>query len=296
MKLTYRPTEERDLPECVRLVQHGPAPPGAADRLLHVWCALRTRDALNSAVMEDQERPAGRRLVHFGASVFVTDDFAREVRARPRPCLSDVVLDRILAGHSPVLDAPAIRHANTGGGLNVFVLHVGMAAALDPDERQAVLARAPDTFFLVHQGFRLKEILLQYEDEGPQRFAEAGGFQWRDRASGLLGLTREEARARPGAYAGRLFAYEPPRLGFGAREQQILQRALLGETDAETAEALHLATDTVKARWRGIYGRVAERAPELLPQGEGADLKRGAEKRRHLLHYLRHHPEELRPV
>ena len=296
MKLTYRPTEERDLPECVRLVQHGVPPPGAADRLLHAWRALWAQGALNSAVMEDQERANGERLMHFGCSVFVTDDFVREARARPRPCLCDVVLDRLQAGRPPVLDANAIRRANAGGGLNVFVLHVGTAPGLTPDERQTVLSRAPDTFFLVHQGYHLKEILLQYEDDGPQRFAEGGGFQWRDRASGLLGLTREEALARPGAYVSRLFAYETPRLGFGAREQQLLQRALLDETDAEIARALHLAPDTVKARWRAIYERVVTHAPELLPEGEGGDLKRGAEKRRHLLHYLRHHPEELRPI
>ena len=82
---------------------------------------------------------------------------------------------------------------------------------------------------------------------------------------------------------------------FRAREQQLLQRALLGETDTEIADVLGLAPDTVKARWRTIYERVSEHAPELLPQ-EAGDLKRGAEKRRRLLHYLRHHPEELRPM
>ena len=246
--------------------------------------------------MEDQERPAGERLVHFGASAFVSDDFIREARARPHPCLSDLVYQRLLAGRSPILDGKAVRRANAGGGLTVFVLHAGLADGLSPGERLSVFVRAPDTFFLVHEGYQLKEILLQFSDPEEHRFVEAAGFVWRHRATGLQGLTRAEAQAQPGTYAARLFAHEPPRLRFRPREQQQLQRALRGETDAEIAAALGLAPDTVKARWRSVYERLAERAPELLPDGGFAERKRGAEKRRHLLAYLRHHPEELRPV
>ena len=59
------------------------------------------RAGFNSAVMEDHERPQGERLVHFGASVFVTDEFVQEVREFPRPGLSDIILDRFHAGRSP---------------------------------------------------------------------------------------------------------------------------------------------------------------------------------------------------
>ena len=210
MKLIYRPTEERDLSECVCLVLHGLSTERGANRLFEVWRSLRQQGAFNSAVMEDQERPLGERLVHFGASVFVTDEFVQEARTHPQPCLSEVVLDRSLAGQSPTLDAAAIRRANTGNGLNVFVLHTGIAAHLRPDERQAIIARGPDTFFLVHQGFSLKEILLQFPDTEDQQFAMASGFQVRSQAMGLFGLTRAEAHASPGAYASRLFLCEPP--------------------------------------------------------------------------------------
>ncbi len=295
MKLIYRPTEDRDLPECVPLVQHGLTPPGASARLLAAWRTLRARGAFNSAVMEDQDRAAGRRLVHFGCSVFITDEFVGEARARPHPCLSDLVLDRVAAGRSPVLDVAGVRRANTGDGLSVLVLHVGEAGDLSPAERLAVTARNPDTFFLVHQGFRLKEILMQLPDAAPQQFVLAGGFVWRHPETGLLGLTLAEAEAKPGTHAARLFAHEPPRLGLHPRDQELLQRALLGETDSEIADALGLAPNTVKARWRSVYDRVAERSPDLLPQVEPPDQRRGLEKRRRLLHYLRHHPEEMRP-
>jgi hypothetical protein len=53
----------------------------------------------------------------------------------------------------------------------------------------------------------------------------------------------------------------------------------------------------VKARWRTIYDRVGEVASDLLPVAadDGASGRRGPEKRRRLLEYLRQHPEELRP-
>ena len=295
MKLIYRPTEERDLAECLRLTQQATPPIYPAERLLHAWHVLRHQGAFNSAVMEDQERPAGRRLVHFGASVFVTDQFLREVRANPRPGLATVIVEMVLADRSPVLEASAIRHGNAGSGLNVFVLHTHLAADLRPEEHQAVTARGPDTFFLVHQGYCIKEVLMQMPDTLHKQFLIASGFRRRDESASLFGLTDAEAQAVPGTYAARLFACERPRLRLRTRDQQLLQRALLGETDTGIAAALQLAPDTIKARWRAIYERVAELAPELLPDGT-ADMKRGAEKRRHLLHYLRHHPEELRPL
>jgi hypothetical protein len=54
----------------------------------------------------------------------------------------------------------------------------------------------------------------------------------------------------------------------------------------------------VKKRWHAIYERVADVDSELLPPSiaYGADASsRGAERRRHLLNYLRQHLEELRP-
>jgi hypothetical protein len=54
----------------------------------------------------------------------------------------------------------------------------------------------------------------------------------------------------------------------------------------------------VKKRWQAIYERVGDVDRELLlpPVAHGPNITaRGAERRRRLLHYLRQHPEELRP-
>lgn len=54
----------------------------------------------------------------------------------------------------------------------------------------------------------------------------------------------------------------------------------------------------MKKHWRNVYSRAAHALPQELPvsPAEDVDVKRGKEKKRHLLEYLRSHMEELRPV
>ena len=74
-------------------------------------------------------------------------------------------------------------------------------------------------------------------------------------------------------------------------------RALLNESDSEIASAMTISLDAVKKTWRRAYDRVAVAAPSLLGKATAAaSNRRGTEKRRHLLEYLRDHLEELRPT
>ena len=114
----------------------------------------------------------------------------------------------------------------------------------------------------------------------------------------LLGLTEEEAFTRCGCQISSLFAHSSPRFHFNHSEQELLRHALMGKTCEELAGSLFISPWTVKKRWHAIYERVADVDPELLgaPVANGLHATtRGAEHRRHLLHYLRQHPEELRP-
>jgi len=72
-----------------------------------------------------------------------------------------------------------------------------------------------------------------------------------------------------------------------------------GGTDRELAEELNVSVSTIKKMWLSVYRRVAANLPELDPNHsppDGATIRRGAEKKRYLLAYLRKHLEELRPV
>jgi hypothetical protein len=115
----------------------------------------------------------------------------------------------------------------------------------------------------------------------------------------IVGTTRDIARARQSNWVDALFHYRPPQVGFSRAEQQLLLRAFRNEagTDEELAAALKVSMPTVKKMWLSIYRRAAG-LPELAPDGgePGHDpARRGKEKRRRLLAYLRDHPEELRP-
>jgi hypothetical protein len=78
----------------------------------------------------------------------------------------------------------------------------------------------------------------------------------------------------------------------------MLSAALTGETDEQLARSLAAAVPTIKKMWASCYRRIAERIPDLFLDHLREDCReqRGKEKRRHLLAYLREHPEELRPV
>jgi len=90
--------------------------------------------------------------------------------------------------------------------------------------------------------------------------------------------------------------FQPPRCGFTAREQHGLLLALDGKTDEGIARALGISNSSAKRLFRSIHEK-AERVLSMEDIG-GIPLKpgsRGAEVRRHLLNFVRQHPNELRP-
>jgi DNA-binding CsgD family transcriptional regulator len=113
----------------------------------------------------------------------------------------------------------------------------------------------------------------------------------------LFGLTRGEALRRPGTNASLFFLYQEPIFGFTSAQQELLGLVLRGQSDADAAHALDISPSTVKKHWEAILERVARIQPDWLPPESTTDEgKRGVEKRRHLLSYLRQHLEELRPI
>ena len=303
MDLAYRPMGAADVESCLCLVEDEYADhPGVFPHAAGVCRRLLAAQRLNSMVLEDRSRPPGQRLAAFGLSVFVSPEFlAGVVRdAHPNPAALVVVLTR--RGDSPILSLDEIRRANSGAGLSLLVLHYAEdVRRLTPEVWEAVRARQPETFLYVHAGYRLREMVREVRDAGQILSMQESGFYVRSERPGrsLLGITREEAQERPGCYAAAIFRYTPPCFYFKPHEQELLGRALLDETDEEIAAALGLSPSAVKKRWAAIYDRAAAVAPALFsepPAEARPQPRRGQEKRRPLLRYLRQHPEELRPA
>ena len=303
MDLAYRPMGAADVEPCLCLVEGEYADhPGVFPHAAGTCRRLLAEGRLNSMVLEDRSRPPGERFAAFGLTAFVSPEFlAGLVReAHPDPAALVVALTR--RGESPVLSLDAIRRANSGAGLSLLVLHYAEdVQRLMPAVLESVRQQQPETFLYVHAGYNLREVVREVRNAGQIPSLQGSGFQIRAERDGrwLVGITREEAQERPGCYAAAIFRYVPPRFYFKPHEQELLQRALLDEADGEIAAALNLSPSAVKKRWAAIYDRASAVAPALFsepPHEARPEARRGQEKRRPLLRYLRQHPEELRPA
>jgi DNA-binding transcriptional ArsR family regulator len=319
VSLRYRQMGPEDVPRCVSVVAAhpviGPRYGKAITDLSAAWLRLLDSEAKSTVVFEELQ-DARVRILGVGVSVFVNDDFMREVKTPPLFWIGPELARRIARGNSPLLTGRALRDANTRGGLNLLTWE----GCIRPEDakRAETYNRMILAFMEEHRGFLWKEIIgaQAHSAETVRSMLKSGGAlfdpakkSWVDSYERdlqefiakphLIGLDRETALSRPGSWVGGLFDYEPPRCGFSHGEQRLLSSALGGETDEQLARALGISRSAIKKTWRSIYDRVARCLPELV-QGESrldtSMLERGKEKKHRLLGYLREHTEELRPV
>jgi hypothetical protein len=281
-----------------------------------MWHTLLSKGALKVFLVEDRARPLGSRIVSFNAIVFVTNKFCSEARSKLPPYLSIQLTRRYLLHQLPVLNREQVARANARDGVNVVMCFEGWAQdGIWPEQFLVIREKQNEAFHLALRGYRIKEFLADpIESEMSQWMLDAGAHLRRDysnyfrkhplpvpksrRRPWLVGLTKEEAFAHPGSNIAALFIYAPPRFHFSRSQQMLLQHALMGETCETLAASLSISPWTVKKRWQAIYDRVTDVDSELLPPPIAYGVRassRGAERRRHLLNYLRQHLEELRP-
>jgi hypothetical protein len=312
MNLRYRSFEPRDTAACLRLLEpYREYSPQVRAALPTFWKRLHDEQAMIGVVVEDCEPERTPAIVGFGADVAVTNEYMAVARAGCEPGLADRLIRHELHDKgSPILRRSAIGQANAGGGLNVIVVHAATPTSLPAESIRAIRFNMPQGFIWAHRGYRLKEVLREvWNDE--REWDQAWGRLRSDfsdfyRKKGLsiprerpylYGITPEEALANAASVGATLFLYSPPRCQFSKRAQELLARAMEGETDVALARALHVSLSAVKMRWRAIYERVEAVAPDLLPTAAShvAESSRGIEKRRRIIEYVRSHPEELRP-
>jgi hypothetical protein len=318
MHLSFKPTATADFQRCLSLLREGFVYEDLAKaRLPHLWREILERRCGESAVIEDEERPFGERVLGFGLSAFVTDEFVHEAKTRLSPYISCHILERWTQGCSPILSFEDVCRANSGDGLNVLAMHHGwLEHGLGAKEIASVRHMLLESFIAGHRGYRLKEFLEEVYGDSELRWLRVIGVRLltdyasflgrdstpppaRDRHPYLVGITRAEALQQDSTMTYAAFFSAAPRFLFTPAEQELLRHALLGETDEGLASTMKIAVVTVKKRWEVIYERVISVDPHLLlekPAAIPGKERRGAEKRRHLLAYLRHHPEELRPI
>ena len=275
------------------------------------WNVLFDSGEFLSVVMEDADGLEGHRMLAFGGGAFVSDGFTGWLRDGQPPCIILHLASHAAAGTRPLLNRAEIACANAADGLNFLLSHWTWAeAALNEVESLRMRVLLAENFHLLHGGYNLRTMLVEGVGSAHrERSIEAGFDLWNDYAchytrSGnapepaelpfLMGVTREDALRKDGSAMCRSFLYTRPRFRFTDGEQKFLCKARSGSDDAELTLRLALSPSMIKKRWREIYEKVNAVLPDLLPP-ECLDKKRGKERKRLLLDYLRHHPEELRP-
>jgi DNA-binding CsgD family transcriptional regulator len=322
-RLSYRSATVTDLDRCFQVCG---APfaydPSIRPHVPQVWRQLLQQNTLISSVIE-AVTPGGREIVGFGAATFVTDEFIAAAKQRDRPYVREWFVRCILEGNSPVLSFADAQLANRQDGLNLFFFNDTLTSPQLSYEQLAWTYEKYGEALYELQACRMKELLWEFYGDFAIPWPKACGLHFRqdwhefwqhhsdamppaDQRPYLVGLTREESKSHYGTHSSYLFVHKPARYLFTASQQDLLRRAMNGETDEELGKSLHLSLSTVKKRWQAIYDRVGLLAPDILEEmvnesdnSNGNDLlmrKRGAEKRRYLLNYLRQHPEEIHPI
>lgn len=271
----------------------------------HEWEVTLAHEAAITLVVEDEERPAGQQIVGCAQMVFVTDRFAAWVKSLPEPNLNVQATHAMPDGAWPLLSRTQVAEANGGGGLIGAFIRWGRAnGLLTPEQAKTVGQVMSDVFLEFVRGYHFKELLIQAYTGAAHEQALHAGFLDRGRvpcaAMYLMGLTREEAQAREGFVMSHYFTCVHPRFGFTRRQQELLCLCLRlpDPSEARLADALGISEDAVQKLWEFVYQRIQRVNADLLSLADKhplADKGRGREKRRRLLHYLRQHPEELRP-
>lgn len=313
MALHCRKATFADLPRCQALSAawgRGVHTTESLAALPAAWRLLLGNGSLVMYVFEDDTLDAAVRVQGYVTAGFATDAWADDVMQHDRPYLCRQLALATLRGERLLLTAREHGAANGGEGVHAFGLDFALAAS--DWYRPSVIRWFPLMEYSLRDwlaGWKLKSIVREMPGQDTYVLARGAGYPLlrdlrravppdtpaRERPY-LCGVTREHALRRPASVAARFFLYEAPVFAFTPGEQDVLRLALGPLGDDEIAAALHVSPNTVKMRWRRIFDAVRATRPTLLPDDADRDAqRRGGEKRRHLLAYLREHPEELRP-
>lgn len=298
-----------DLQEALAFVPAWLRLPAAVRQALPwIWTRLLGHPGFNADVIEDLNRPAGQRIVGLGMAIALDERWRQRMASEPPAFAPASIYEELLSGRFQPPSDKELGRLSGQGEVTFLVLHYEQALTdlANPDTME-LLALAMGLFRQAHAGYRLQH--LYQEGLGEQgQYLLSMGFRARTQRNApdapaqdlpeLYGLSREEAaRLLPGSPVRDAFQFTPPRIGFSASERRLLRLAVTQLTDEQIGEELGISGHGIKKQWRSVHQRALDAMPQLFQEaGQPSDAgTRGPERRRSLLTYLRHHPEELRP-
>lgn len=312
-RLRHRPIARRDLAEALQLLPPwlGLDEPQRRE-VAEVWDRLINEPSLLAGVIEDLALPPDQRIQAAGATMIVPRSLvqALDLDGRPQAFITRRIYRALRDGSFKPMTDREIGIENARGELTMMILHFSQRDYdISKPQVQNVITSAQETFKMFHEGYNLRAIYYE-TGEINDRVALASGFIRRqycdpvviqslppEHHPALFGLTREQAQTLlPGSPARNCFQNQPPLFLFSASQRRLLWLALFDDSDDALMPVLDVSVHGLKKLWRGIYERIEDRMPEFFGDAAGGDEgKRGPEKRRQVLAYVRQRPEELRP-
>jgi hypothetical protein len=282
-----------------------------ARQLPGLWNRLVDEPSMVTGLVEDLALPVGKRIQGWGVTMILPQALVRtlELDAQPRAFVTQRVYTALLDGSFEPMSDREIGVANAQGALTMMILHYSQRDHdISNPYVHSVIASANDTFRAFHDGYNLRAIYFETGAVNDVVAVSSGFDKYRyaneeelaalppERRPALFGLTREHARTRlPGSPARNCFEHQPPLFRFSASQRRLLWLALFDESDDALMPLLGVSVHGLKKLWRGIYERIEDQMPEFFGESTGDDDgKRGPEKRRQVLAYVRQRPEELR--
>ncbi|HET7524332.1 MAG TPA: hypothetical protein VFK10_00165, partial [Burkholderiaceae bacterium] len=281
-------------------------------RLAQWWSSNVDAPGMLSGVIEDMALPAGQRIQGWGVSIIVPPALQQrlQLRGAPRGHLARRAYAALLDGDATLPDDREIGRWNASGELVLLILHFTLQHfdLADPYALK-VVASANDSFRAFHDGYQWRAMVYENAASaapialqsgfGLGRFADEAELSALPAAMrpALFMLTREQAQLQvPGTTARNCFEWQAPRFRFNASQRRLLHNALFDENDDALMALLGVSVHGLKKLWRGIYERIEAIEPEFFGESVSTDEgKRGPEKRRQVLAYVRQRCEELRP-
>lgn len=314
MTLTVRATRAGDLPACLEILHGRYAYSADVEATLDYWRYVLAARVGVSRLVTDVGRSSDEEILAFGLGVFVTEAFMQGALTTLPPHLGLQAVRSWRSGQRVSLNRREIARENSGAGLNLLVIAYGTKAGLPPARDLDVRSATGMAFLECFAGYRLR--CIAQETHGTEFDRDMLSAGWRALRSyptappvascgrtgpptHLYGIVNDGVED-VGFYWWKFFHPPDPYLGFTEPERETLEQALENETDEEIARSLDVSIWTVKKRWQNIYSKVEALAPAIFPAGAAVEERpgqgvAGGERRRHLLAYLRQHPEEIRP-
>ena len=319
----FRRMLQADVEVAVRFhLQQRPLPADVARTLPDMLRRLLREQRLFGGLVERLQ--VGERqwqMAACGFSCYMGDTLREQYFADPFPCLFAHVMSRVHDGAVDEVVLPreevAERQRRAPPRLDLLVLS-WLLDNYDPS--------SDDTWQLMFQGYALMDRFLSgvrlrsfvHEGEARNRvlfeatgyarlidFSNLADVDWSAcpeaaRHTGVMhgiSTVEDHRRNRFNSPVARMFAFREPFLDLTINQKKVLDLALEGYRDSEIARFLGLAPNAVRMRWRGIYEKMQAALPGIFDEcQEAGEGRRGREKRRIAIRYIREHPEEIRPV